>query len=36
LVFRPISGTFPHTDTDLPADIFDRIRGTGVSVDIGP
>ncbi len=32
LRFNPTSGTFPHTDPDLPANILDLIRGTGVSI----
>jgi len=32
LLFHPVSGTFPFMDPDLPANILDLIRGTGVSI----
>lgn len=32
LRFNPTSGTFPYTDPSLPANVLDRVRGTGVSI----
>ena len=35
LIFKPISGTFPYTESGLPSRILDMIRGTGVSIPGG-